>query len=236
MGKHETGYARQDRDFYPTPAWPIEALAEQVDLRGKRILECACGDGRMARALEAAGAYVTAFDVADYGYGGVRDFLRDEFPEQFDGTITNPPYGPRGKTAEAFIEAGLQRLGNGFLALLLPADFDSAVTRRRLFDECPAFTAKIILTRRVKWFQNPANPKVTPKENSAWFLWEGAGPARAPTSDCPLCAATEVDPSSQIPRNPINGFLWRETDEPHGFTTAHPARRLDHVLKRGYTQ
>jgi hypothetical protein len=139
-----------------------------------RILECACGDGRMARALEAEGANVTAFDIANYGYGGVRDFLRDEFPEQFDGTITNPPHGPRGKTAEAFIETGIRRLGNGFLGLLLPADFDSAVTRRRFFDECAAFTAKIILTRRVKWFQNPANPKVTPKENSAWFLWEGA--------------------------------------------------------------
>jgi len=90
MGKHETGYARQDRDFYPTPAWPIEALAEHVDLRGKYILECACGDGRMARALEAAGAYVTAFDIADYGYGGVRDFLRYEFLGPLDGTISNP--------------------------------------------------------------------------------------------------------------------------------------------------
>ena len=164
MGKHETGYARQDRDFYPTPDWAFEALAEHVDLRGKTILECACGEG----------ANVTAFDIADRGYGGVHDFLRDEFSEKFDGTITNPPYGPRGKTAEAFIETGIRRLGNGFLALLLPADFDSAVTRRRFFDECAAFTAKIILTRRVKWFQNPANPKVTPKENSAWFLWEGA--------------------------------------------------------------
>ena len=77
MGKHETGYARQDRDFYPTPAWATEALAEQVELRGMRSLECACGDGRMARALEAEGANVIAFDIADYGYGGVRDFLRD---------------------------------------------------------------------------------------------------------------------------------------------------------------
>jgi len=125
----------------------------------------------MARALEAAGASVTAFDIADYGYGGVRDFLRDEFPEKFDGTISNPPYGPRGKTAEAFIETGIRRLRNGFLAFLLPADFDSAVTRRRFFDECAAFTAKIVLTGRDKWFQNPANSKVTPKENSAWFLW-----------------------------------------------------------------
>ena len=194
MGKHETGYARQGRDFYPTPAWPIEALAEQVELRGKRILECACGDGRMARALEAAGANVTAFDIADYGYGGVRDFLRDEFPEKFDGTITNPPYGPSGKTAEAFIETGIRRLSNGFLALLLPADFDSAVTRRRFFDECPAFTAKIILTRRIKWFQNPANPKVTPKENSAWFLWMGAVLRVRRPPIVLICAATEVAP------------------------------------------
>ena len=171
MGKHETGYARQDRDFYPTPAEPIEALAEQVELHGKHVLECACGDGRMARALEAAGAYVTAFDIADYGYGGVRDFLRYEFLGPLDGTISNPPYGPRGKTAEAFIETGIRRLRNGFLAFLLPADFDSAVTRRRFFDECAAFTAKIVLTGRDKWFQNPANSKVTPKENSAWFLW-----------------------------------------------------------------
>jgi hypothetical protein len=30
----------------------------------------------MARVLEAAGAYVTAFDIADYGYGGVRELKR----------------------------------------------------------------------------------------------------------------------------------------------------------------
>jgi SAM-dependent methyltransferase len=206
MGKYETGYARQDRDFYPTPAWPIEALAEQVELRGKRVLECACGDGRMARALEAAGACVTAFDIADYGYGRVRNFLSDEFPEPFDGTITNPPYGPRGKTAEAFIETGIRRLGNGFLALLLPADFDSAVTRRRFFDECRVFAAKIILTRRVKWFQNPDNPKVTPKENSAWFLWAGAVLCvrRPPII---IYAPRPKSPSSQIPQSPITDFF-----------------------------
>jgi hypothetical protein len=174
MGKHETGYARQDRDFPPTRHLAIEALAEQVELRGKRILDHACGDGSMARAIDAAGAYVTAFNIEIYGNGRVRDFSWNIFPVEFDGTITNPPYGPRGKTAESFIETGIRRLGNGFLALLLPADFDSVVTRRRFFDECPAFTAKIVLTRRVKWFQNPANPKVTLKENSAWFLWVGA--------------------------------------------------------------
>src|SRR5262249_12422482 len=173
MGKNETGFARQDRDFPPTSPRAIEALAEQVDLRGKRILDHAYGDGSITRALEAAGACVTAFNIEIYGNGRGRDFSWDVFPVEFDGIITNPPYGPRGKTAESFIETGIRRLGNGFLAFLLPADFDSVVTRRRFFDECPAFTAKIVLTRRVKWFQNPTNPKVIPKENSAWFLWVG---------------------------------------------------------------
>jgi hypothetical protein len=53
MGKHETSYERMPRDFYPTPAWVTEALAEHVELAGKRILEPACGDGRMAEALSA---------------------------------------------------------------------------------------------------------------------------------------------------------------------------------------
>jgi hypothetical protein len=94
MSKHETDYARQDRDFPPTRHLAIEALAEQVELCGKRILECACGDGRMTRALEAAGAYVTAFNIEVYGNGRVRDFSWDDFPEEFDGTVTILPTGP----------------------------------------------------------------------------------------------------------------------------------------------
>ena len=193
--------------FLSTSDWPIEALAEHVELRGKRILECACGDGRMARVLEAAGAHVTAFDIApDYGYGEVRDFLRDEFPEQFDGTITNPPYGPRGKTAEAFIETGIRRLGNTFLALLLPADFDSAVTRRRFFDECTVFTAKIILTRRVKWFQNPTYSKVTPKRKFCLV----------PLGSAPSCACAGLRSS----------FMRRDLKPPFISNTAKSDRRI----------
>jgi hypothetical protein len=56
VGKHETGFARIERDFYPTPSWVVEALVEHIDLAGLRIWECAAGDGRMAEALKAAGA------------------------------------------------------------------------------------------------------------------------------------------------------------------------------------
>ena len=48
MGKHENGYVRVDKDFYPTPAWVVEALAEHVDLRGRTVWEPACGDGRLS--------------------------------------------------------------------------------------------------------------------------------------------------------------------------------------------
>jgi hypothetical protein len=73
--------------------------------------------------------------------------------------------------AKAFIEIGLHRMRDGFLALLLPADFDSAKTRTSLFGSSPQFAGKIVLTRRIKWFENPTKPKAGPKENSGWFLW-----------------------------------------------------------------
>jgi len=73
MGKHGTEYARAERDLYPTPAWVIAALAEHVDLRGLTAWEPACGDGRMAEALRAAGcARVYTSDIVDRGNGLTR--------------------------------------------------------------------------------------------------------------------------------------------------------------------
>ena len=140
MGKHETSYARIERDNYPTPAWVIDALAEHVELRGLTIWEPACGEGHMSEALKAAGCarvYSTGIVNGYSGQDGVLDFLSGRTPDlpRCDGIITNPPFGPKGKTAEAFIACGLQLIANGymdFLALLLPHDFDSAKTRTHL--------------------------------------------------------------------------------------------------------
>jgi hypothetical protein len=177
VGKHEVGYARVERDFYPTPTWVIAALAEYVALTGVRIWEPACGDGGMAEALKAAGAIVYSTDIVDRGYSGfdaILDFLRvAHAPTPFDKIVTNPPYGERNKTAEQFIERGLLHIaGGGLLALLLPSDFDAAKTRRHLFTDCPDFAAKIVLTRRIKWFETPPGElNKSPKENHAWFIW-----------------------------------------------------------------
>jgi hypothetical protein len=205
MGKHETAYPRIERDFYPTPRWPIEALLEHIDIRGLRVLEPACGDGCMAEVLKQAGAAVYAADIEDRGYSGL-DRLTDftmstqlemfdiNGADSFDGIITNPPLGNRGKLAVAFIQTGLVRMGDdGFLALLLPADFDCAKTRRFLFGNCPQFVGKITLTKRIKWFES-ADHRKNPKENSAWFLW---GKVRFRSDDVPCHPTIRYAPSFQ---------------------------------------
>jgi hypothetical protein len=171
MGKHSTEYERLARDLYPTrEPWVINALAEHVTLRGRSAWECAAGTGSMVAALKVAGAEVYATDVHDYaGLDDTFDFLSSrESPARFDALITNPPFGPRGKLAEAFIEAGLRRLpSGGFLALLPPHD----LCRLPLFQQCSLYTAKIVLTRRIVWFERHDNIREAPKENHAWFVW-----------------------------------------------------------------
>ena len=186
MGKHGS-YPRVDGDHYPTPDWAIAALAEHVDLAGQLIWEPACGAGRMAEALKAAGATVYCSDVESRGFplDALIDFtLASTAPNDFNGTIriiSNPAFGRQGKIADRFIEAGLRLIGGGgFLALLLAADFDSGKTRARFFRDCPLFAGKIVLTRRIVWFSNPDPEKERPKENHAWFLWTCPAPQTAP--------------------------------------------------------
>jgi hypothetical protein len=146
-------------------------------MSGLTVWEFACGDGRMVEALQLQGcARVYASDIVDYGWGQdeVFDFLSAQKPKlpRFDLGVTNPPFGQGGKLATAFIEAGLRRLPVGAtLVLLLPCDFDSAKTRARYFGDCPHFVGKIVLTKRIVWFQRSDGIREAPKENSAWFLW-----------------------------------------------------------------
>jgi len=180
MGKHETAYRRIERDHYPTPRWPADVLAQHVELRRKLVWEPAAGSHRMARALERNGATVYTSDVVSYRgreHDAIHDFVSNNSTPPglpaVDLVITNPPFGPRGKLAEAFIQTGLRLVARHgvTLALLLPRDFDSAVTRRKLFDDCPHYYGSIVLLHRIVWFRRHDGRREAPKENSAWFLW-----------------------------------------------------------------
>jgi hypothetical protein len=177
MGKHEDGCERADKDSYPTPSWVTWALIEYIPVAGKRIWELAAGRGDMAEVLAAAGAEVCATDIEARGYAKINrllDFTATAPAElTFSAIITNPPFGARGALATRFAELGLERIGDrGLMALLLPNDFDCAKTRRHLFGDCPAFAAKITLTKRIVWFERVGSEeRAAPKENHSWFVW-----------------------------------------------------------------
>lgn len=178
MSTRTSGFERIEADYYPTPAWVIAALAEHVNLNGLSVWEPACGKGQMVSALASAGATFIATDLHSHGFedqSAEFDFTEQNpapvWAGEYQAIITNPPYGPQGRTAVSFIEKGLDRLPvGGFLALLLPVDFDSAKTRARFFGDCPDFAAKIVLRRRIAWFE-PQPGQAGPSANHAWFIW-----------------------------------------------------------------
>jgi len=170
MSQRRSEYSRVAFDQYETPEWVTNALVPYLT-PWLKILEPACGTGKMVDALHKAGFTVLGQDVQDD-----KDFLQRDFADGFDAIITNPPYN----LASEFVEHALRLMKpkDGAVAMLLRTDFDHAKTRRHLFADHPAFTAKIVLTKRIVWFDRPG---AAPSFNHAWFLWDwGKDPYRTP--------------------------------------------------------
>lgn len=108
---------RVELDHYPTPAWVTRVLIERIgfDLRGKRVLECAAGDGAMVVVLGLAGAIVDAVEIDPHradvirATGAAREVVTGDFLDlavrsklaavagangaaPYDVVISNPPY------------------------------------------------------------------------------------------------------------------------------------------------
>lgn len=176
----EAGYARRTGDSYFTEPWVTRALIAAVNFSppGKArsetlIWEPACGDGRMAQPLKAAGYTVVASDIADHGYGetGV-DFLSDFMsvneisPHLVAAIVTNPPFD----TVDLFIERALEltRPTKGRVAMLQRHEFDAPRKNHRFF-RAP-FAAKLVLHKRPRWVDG--EEKASPRFPYAWFLWD----------------------------------------------------------------
>ena len=120
--------SRADHDFYPTPPEAVRALLS-VESFDAPIWEPACGDGAIAKELEAHGHEVHATDLIDRGYGaGDHDFLSPvtftrvmlELP-QLKHVVTNPPYSYRPGIGDKFVGQALRfaRQRGGKVAMLL---------------------------------------------------------------------------------------------------------------------
>ena len=162
MSQRNSEYARVERDLYETPEWVTEALLPHLPKKRMHIWEPACGNGKMVDALAGGGHPAFGTDIS----GGV-DFLDDEsLCGAADAIITNPPY----THAQAFIERALKLMEpEGLVAMLLRTDYDHARTRAHLFRDCPAFAKKLVLTKRIVWFDRPG---AAPSFNHCWMIWD----------------------------------------------------------------
>jgi hypothetical protein len=88
--------------------------------------------------------------------------------------------------ARDFIEHAIRltKATTGLVVMLLRTDYDHAATRQHLFSGCSIFAKKVVLTKRVVWFDGPT---AAPSFNHAWYVWDWAhegpptltyGPAR----------------------------------------------------------
>jgi|SRR5215211_492089 len=167
MSQRESGYERLALDQYETPTWVTAALVPHLPAGISLVWEPASGSGKMVEALKSGGLKVEHSDISSG-----QDFLQSR-RAGFDAIITNPPY----VLAQKFIEhaLALMEARGGLVAMLLRSDFDHAKTRVHLFHGCRAFAKKVVLTKRIVWFDDK---KAAPSFNHAWFIWDWrhAGP------------------------------------------------------------
>jgi hypothetical protein len=166
MSQRVSGYARIPNERYETiEAWLVLALLSQLPDIGWAWDPADDGAGHLIATLHRQG-------VKAVGSGS--DFLSITEPPMAGVTdlVTNPPLGParRGELATAFIQHSLE-LAVRRVSMLLPIDFDSAVSRQHLFRFCPAFTGKLVLLGRIRWIPGSTG---SPSSNHAWFLWDKA--------------------------------------------------------------
>lgn len=160
---------RKPADFYPTPPDVTYSLRPHLlDIlpEGSLVLEPACGDGAMAKALEECGYDVYGCDLREdsgYGDGGI-NYLETDFSDLgYDAVITNPPFN----IADKFIEHSMKQAP--VVAMLLKSQYWHAAKRRALFEKHPP--ARILpLTWRPSFLEKERGS--SPLMDVMWVVWD----------------------------------------------------------------
>ena len=165
---------REAHDYYATAPIATELLCS-LETFSKNILEPCCGEGHIAKVLEAHGYNVQAMDLIDRGYGkGGVDFLT--YDEYIDGDIiTNPPYS----MAQEFVEHAMELINDGHkVAMFLKLSFLEGKERNKMFKKYPPKRVWVSSSRlgcaKNGEFKTDKNGNL--KADSAvaycWFVWE----------------------------------------------------------------
>lgn len=173
-------WARKPADLYPTPPDCVYSLVPHIESflpRGRTLLEPACAEGKISRALQACGYATADYDLrpdCGYGTGGV-DFLdrANEFRivDEFDGgrteqeyaaVFTNPPFA----AADEFIRRGLEV--SPVVILLLKSNYFHVKKRLGLWVEhTPEWEFK--LTWRPAFLEEERGK--SPLMDCSWFVF-----------------------------------------------------------------
>ena len=164
----QTDYERREGDFYATPPENVDCLLHYVDMTDEKVWEPAAGEGHISKRLSEF-CKVTSTDLYDRGYcqGGV-DFLKQDKISDITEIDTNPPFGDM---AEKFIRHALEltKPVEGMVAMFLRNEYDMADKRIDLFENHPAYSRKICVTKRPRWIEGS---KGSPRHNYAWYVWD----------------------------------------------------------------
>src|SRR6266446_5572817 len=160
-------------DDFPTPPWATRALVEHVvtsknSLSSMNCLEPACGRGHMSVTLAHYFSEVASFDVFDYSFGGIADFLKTKHAKQsFDWVITNPPF----RLGEEFVNRSMKIARCGVAMLTRTVFIESVGRYERLFKSNPP-TRVAQFTERVPMVKGRVDKKASTATGYAWVVWE----------------------------------------------------------------
>ena len=170
---------REEHDYYATDPWAVYKMKDEwwrIGIGGKKIWECACGEGHLSKALEGLGYDVRSTDLIDRGYGNRLDFLTCDEP--WDGDIiTNPPF----KLANEFVEHSMDILADGCkAAFFLKIQYLETPKRAELFKRC-GLRYVVVNSERVccakngefeQYFKQRDGHYVGGTQLYAWFVFE----------------------------------------------------------------
>jgi hypothetical protein len=160
---------RPPTDFYPTPPDVTQALLDFLQIeKAAKIWECASGDGRMSRVLEANGYSVKSTDIQTG-----TNFVLQEPDDSIDWIITNPPF----VMAEEFIRHAAAMPLGGF-AFLLKSQYWHSASRVKLFNQIkPTFVLPLTWRPDFLFGEKSGSPTM----EVLWTVWiDGQEPGEFP--------------------------------------------------------
>jgi hypothetical protein len=165
VGASRKNGEREVDDFYPTPAYVVEALLQREKFEGN-IWECACGEGDMSKVFINHGYDVISTDLIDRGYGEQLDFFKSDII--VDNIITNPPY----KYALEFVLKAKKQSRNK-IAMFLKTVWLESESRYKMFQdiEYPLRTV-YQFSKRVSLYNNGVKLKNSGMIAYAWYVWD----------------------------------------------------------------